>query len=335
MGAISALESLADAALSHESEWLPPYVGRMRSVGFLALLTCGLKEQKPPLPEQIAARHGAYVRSRLCANGGFAGRRGTANPYYTDFGLNALHLVGRLDEATALAVAGFLQIQPLVKLGTLDLLAYIDCCDLLVQSTGAQAVAVVRQRAVEHMVGRLDELRRDDGGYANTPAAAHSSTYTTCLVAAALLQLGVAVPDPDWLAQWLKARQQSDGGFVELAPLGRGGTNPTALAIIMLRLLDMLDDVAADGAVGFLRTMLAPNGGFRAHVRAPAADLLSTFAALVALENLDRLGQFPTDAIRRFVVQLEQPGGGFRGGVWDDQSDVEYTYYALGSLALL
>ncbi len=307
----------------------------MQSVGFLALLTSGLREQGRALPGPLSARHGAYVRSKQHEDGGFAGRRGAADPYYTNFGLNALHLLNRLDTPAACAAAGFLERQPVEQLGIVDLLACIDCCDLLALCGPTAAADGVQRRAAEQLACRLDALRRDDGGYANTATASHSSTYVTCLVATTLLLSEARLPDADWLADWLKSRQQSDGGFVELAPLSRGGTSPTALAVVVLRLLDRLDEDAAAAAVGFFRSVHTPGGGFLAHTRAPVADLLSTFTALVALENLDCLSQFDTEATRRFVLQLEDTRGGFRGGAWDDQPDVEYTYYALGSLTML
>ena len=113
-----------------------------------------------------------------------------------------------------------------------------------------------------------------------------------------------------------------------------GGTNPTAAAVGLLRMLDALDESTRTAAVQFLAGMQTDEGGLRANTKIPVADLLSTFTGLVALADLDALSAIDTGAVMRFAKSLEQPDGGFRGGIWDDTADVEYTFYGLGTLAL-
>jgi len=305
-------------------------------LGFLSLLTATIKQQPFPLPGDCCSLHAEYVRSAQDDEGGFVGRRGRGNPYYTAFGLCALYLLDRLDSATVQRAVTFLEKQPLPAMSSImDLLALVDSCHLLGQLAASPQLAVLQQRAVDQLLAVLGRLRRDDGGYATGPSAASSSTYLTCLAIAALFAAGEQQPDVRWLASWLKSRQQPDGGFTEAASATRGGTNPTALAVTTLGLLGSLDEQTAAAASRFLCSVLSPDGGFRAHPRAPAADLLSTFTGLVALENLQRRDLVSPQATRRFVLRLQMPAGGFRGGVWDERADVEYTYYGLGSLAIL
>ena len=69
--------------------------------------------------------------------------------------------------------------------------------------------------------------------------------------------------------------------------------------------------------------MQAGDGGFRAHGRIPAGDLLSTFSGLAALADLDAFDAIDLDAAHRFALSLACPGGGFRAGAWDSRPDVE------------
>ncbi len=118
-------------------------------------------------------------------------------------------------------------------------------------------------------------------------------------------------------------------------PMKRSGTNPTAAAIGLLKLLDALDAPTRGAAVDFLFDMQTDEGGLRANTRIPIADLLSTFTGLVSLADLDQAGAIDRVAARRYVDSLQEEQGGYRGADWDTGRDVEYTFYGLGATALL
>src|SRR5262245_39230365 len=143
------------------------------------------------------------------------------------------------------------------------------------------------------------------------------------------------LPEPTRVVVFARSRRRDDGGFVEVAPARRGGTNPTAAAIALLLVLDAMDDRTRDTATHFLCGMQSAEGGLRANDRAPLADLLSTFTGLLTLEDLGAADRIDRAAVYRFLVALECPTGGFRGGSWDAATDVEYTFYGLGTQALL
>ena len=92
------------------------------------------------------------------------------------------------------------------------------------------------------------------------------------------------------MARFVAGRRREDGGFVEIAPMRRSGTNPTAAAVGTLQLArsDIADDVRS-GVAGFLAEMPSFEGGLRANGRAPLADLLSTFTGAWTLEELGEL----------------------------------------------
>jgi geranylgeranyl transferase type-2 subunit beta len=144
------------------------------------------------------------------------------------------------------------------------------------------------------------------------------------------------------MVQFILGRRREDGGFVEISPMKRSGTNPTAAAVGVLQIAE--SDVPAgtvfttevrNGVVDFLAGMPSEEDGFRANARAPLADLLSTFTGLWTLRQLGALDRVDTAAASQYAEQLELPTGGFHGGIWDEQTDVEYTFYGLGCLAIM
>ena len=125
-------------------------------------------------------------------------------------------------------------------------------------------------------------------------------------------------------------------GFVEIAPMRRSGTNPTAAAAASLAILGAMDDEIRDDVRGFLIDARAGDGGFSANSRIPFSDGLSTFTGWLTAHEVGSPRILESDEVRRLVEgQLEFPTGGFRAATWDAQADVEYTFYGLGLLALL
>jgi prenyltransferase beta subunit len=76
-------------------------------------------------------------------------------------------------------------------------------------------------------------------------------------------------------------------------------------------------------------------GGFTAHPRIPAPDLLSTATALQALAAVQRLQDVHRPACLEFVEDLWTDSGGFCGHRADPMPDCEYTFYGLLALDLL
>ena len=136
------------------------------------------------------------------------------------------------------------------------------------------------------------------------------------------------------MARLIGGRRRDDGGFAEIDAAERGGTNPTAAALGLLRTIGGLDESTRAAALRFFAAMQTPEGGLRANSRVPAADLLSTFSGLAALADLGAPDAVDRAAALRFACRLQLPGGGFRAGVWDAVADVEYTFYGLGVMAL-
>lgn len=309
-------------------------------MSYLAQWTLRLAAGALSLPEALRRRQAAYLAARQNPDGGFSGRQGESDPYYTGFGLRGLALQAALEEPTSTGAADFLQSR-LAAPPTGEPLPAVDFLSLVFSAVLLEAIAgldpfarrgIDRKQRVDQA---LEPLGRPDGSYAKTPRGAHGSTYHTFLVAACKELVGLGLDEGPAMLRWVASQRRADGGFVELAPLEHSGTNPTAAAIGLLSLLDGLDQPTRTTAARFLAGMQNAEGGLRANTRVPVADLLSTFSGLVALADLEALDRLDLEAARRYVRSLEMPEGGFRGGAWDDRADVEYTFYGLASLALL
>jgi len=285
--------------------------------------------------QALRRRHAAYLAGQQRADGGFSGRQGPSDPYYTSFALRGLALLGQLNASVARRAAMFLQSRLAAPQPSVDLLSLILGAMVLEVSAGVDVFRGTGKDRLETFLAAVEPLRRDDGGYAKNARSNASSTYQTFLVMACGQLLGMRLARADETRAFVVSRQRPDGGFVELEALHEGGTSPTAAAIGLLRLLGEPDQALAARATRFLAAMQNVEGGLRAHGRIPVADLLSTFTGLVALHDLRALDHIDLAAAHRYVTSLEKPEGGFRAGPWDDSADVEYTFYGLGALALL
>ncbi|MDD4785951.1 MAG: prenyltransferase/squalene oxidase repeat-containing protein [Pirellulales bacterium] len=308
-------------------------------MSYLGNLTFRLTAGATRLPDEFRRRHAAYLAASQRGDGGFAGRQGGSDLYYTGFALRGLTLLGALTEQAAGRAATFLQSQLGGNLAPVDFLSLVFSSVLLELSHGFEVFA--RQgidRNVE-IPRRLAPLQRSDGGFAKTAQSGQGSTYHTFLSVACLQLIGAAVDRPERIGELIRARRRDDGGYAELDVINRGGTNPTAAAVALLRLLkpDEPPLPAADcrPTIQFLARMQTADGGLRANAQIPAGDLLSTCTGLVALADLDGLDAVNLDRATRFALNLENAGGGFRGGGWDSQVDAEYTFYGLATRAFL
>lgn len=281
-------------------------------------------------------RHRAFVLSQQQPDGGFRGREGDSDLYYTTFGVRCLNLLGGVAPEQAETVAGFLRNHPFDRLGVIDLVSWLNTALMVQVAGGPDVLADAGDDWPQRVADSLERLRTPDGGYAKSPEGAAGSTYNTFLTCLTYELIGLSVPNPNALVQFVYDRQRDDGGFVEIAPMRRSGTNPTAAAVALLTLFGYLDDEIRDDVRGFLTDVVSDEGGFRANTRIPFADGLSTFTGLLTAQDLGLDGLLHPRAAENFIAgQLEFPTGGFRGAAWDEQADVEYTFYGLGTLGLL
>lgn len=306
---------------------------------YLPRLTARLAEGVSRLPDEVRARHAAYLERAQNADGGFSGREGGSDLYYTGFALRGLAVLDALTPAIGERAAGFLRGSLAKQASVVDFFSLLYACLLVQAAGGPDVLGDSPPDWPDRVAATLESFHTSDGGYTKSVGGVSGSTYHTFLVALCYQLLNRPVPRLAEVVRFVASRRREDGGYVEIAPMRRGGTNPTAAAVGLLQMASVevpgaLDEVR-DGVIEFLVEMASPEGGLRANGRAPLADLLSTFTASWTLEQLGGLRRLDGEQVRRFAESLERPEGGFHGGLWDEGCDVEYTFYGLGIMALL
>jgi len=305
----------------------------------LSLLSRAAAEGFSRVPAGLRRRNVRHLHAAQNADGGFSGRRGGSDLYYTTFALRTAVLLG-VDEAAFWQRAG----EYLIGRGR-GLADVADCHSLLdgsrcIELSGARPdwppaeTAGAWRAAVEHM---LTACRAPAGGYCGRPGGT-ASVYHTYLAALCHGLLGEPMPGPDAALAMVRSRRRPDGGFSDL-PAARddaaGGVNPTAAAVQLLAMHGALDDETSAAAAAFVAAAQRPDGGFAAWPGAPCSDLLSTFTALVTLFETDAVASVKLAPVARFIGGLRLRDGGFRGTAADVEPDLEYTYYGLASLGFL
>jgi geranylgeranyl transferase type-2 subunit beta len=302
-----------------------------RVTGYLSGLTASLAAGLEFLPAGFRSRHSEYLLAAQRPDGGFAGRQGGSDIYYTMFALRSAELLVPADDGLwrgAERYARSLCAPPR------DM---IECfCLLYLRRLTAERIGTGRNDAgCAKIMEVVSRSRAAHGGYARFPGG-EATLYHTFLAALCAELSNSGFPGAGEAAAFVNTRRCADGGYADSADDGgEGATNSTAAALALLAMLGMLDGASAAQAAEFLASMQRPEGGFAAGAGVPEPDLLSTFTASVALAGMGALSRVKLAPVARFAQALQAPGGGFRGCAGDAAPDVEYTYYGLGVLALL
>lgn len=302
---------------------------------YLERLTLRLTIGAAQLPTDLQEVHARYILAAQQPDGGWSGREGGSDLYYTSFALRSLAILGLLEGEVAQRAGAFLQSRLSAHETLVDLMSLVYSAKLLEAACGVDAFAGAQSEWSARLASLLERLRRNDGGYSKSFEGTVGSTYQTFLVLLCLELIGQPIPEPERIAEFLMRQRQSDGGFLEIRVGKRSGANPTAAAVGALRVLDRLTPEVADGAGAFLSDLQTDEGGWQANTRIPLPDLLSTFTACVTLADLDQLSEINRGSAERYGLSMQRPSGGFCGFEFDPAEDVEYTFYGLGLLSLL
>jgi geranylgeranyl transferase type-2 subunit beta len=307
----------------------------MEPTSYLLELTARITTGLANLPADERERHAGYVRTAHLTDGGFPGRDGTSDLYYTAFALRSLAVLDALSPEIAARTAEYLRSQMAARTSVVDFFSFLMAVALVETVGGVNVLSDATADWADRVVAELAKFRTPDGGYNKSPGANAGSTYHTFLVGLCFELLERSIPDATELARFALSRRRDDGGFVEVAPMRRSGTNPTAAGIGILELTNPLDDRTRSDSAEFLLGLRSDEGGLCANARIPLADLLSTFTGCWTLHRLGALHRLNAAGLRRYVADLARPDGGFKAGSWDDGHDVEYTFYGLGVLGLI
>ena len=266
-----------------------------------------------------------FTAGRINRDGGFRGRTGKSDLYYTVFGIESLIALGaRIDRDQVL--------------GYLDQFADGRSLDLVHLACLARCRANLRppehveDELNERIAHRLEFHRCADGGYSNSMRAKSGTAYACFLALGAWQDLKLEIPNPTGLIDCILSLQRPDGSFANDATIQTGSTPATAAAITTLHYLNCPPPTPS---VQWLLARSRATGGFLAAPAAPIPDLLSTATAIHALS----LAQTPLDDIKQptleFIDSLWSTEGAFAGNWLDETLDCEYTYYGLLALGHL
>src|SRR5437763_8951542 len=136
---------------------------------YLEDLTLRLAAAIAELPEELRARQGKYLLSMQRDDGGFAGREGGSDLYYTSFALRSLAMLGELYGPPAERAAAFLRSRLLGQESIVDFLSLIYGAALVKSAGGIDPLADASPNWRDAVAAALAKLRRDEGGYAKAP----------------------------------------------------------------------------------------------------------------------------------------------------------------------
>ncbi len=303
---------------------------------YLQTLNQRLADRVAMLPADLRERSAAYLVRSQNADGGFPGRDGESDLYYTGFGLRGLAALGALTPDVGGRALPYLRECLQRQTSVVDFFSFLYACLLLQASGCGDVLEGSRADWPERVAEMLGTFRTPEGGYNKSPGAKSASTYHTFLVGLCYELLGKTFPYAEEALALARARRRDDGGYVEIAAMRRSGTNPTAAGVGILHLVlgETLSPEETEPTIEYLLQMKSMDGGLCANDRIPLADLLSTFTGLWTLDRLGALERVPRGSVYRFAASNEVPAGGFKAGIWDEVADVEYTFYGLGVMGL-
>ena len=269
-------------------------------------------------------------------DGGFRGRQGGSDLYYTDFALRSLALFAAAGTAFDRA-AHYLARRSHPLRGIVECFSLLSAWRLLEGRVTAVAkdfsapprdeLSILKEHVYKHRLPR--------GGFARFDGDGRVSAYATFLGALCCQMLGEDLPALKDAVDVVAALKRCDGGYAELEGQPVSQTSATAAAVAFLMMQDALVPEKTAETAQFIARMQAADGGLKPHAAAGSSDLLSTFTGLLTLAALDGLQTIDTAGVAKFLRSSSHPCGGFLACAGDDSPDVEYTYYGAGILALL
>lgn len=301
---------------------------------YLQDLTLRLAMGASQIDREVRDQHASWLIAQQRDDGGFAGREGESDPYYTAFALRALWILDALDQSIGDRAAAFLRSRLTAKESIIDMISLIfgaAICELAVGSIVIGDDDIVWRQNIADLLGTL---RTEDGGFAKTPEGRAGSTYQTFLSLLCHELIEIDPADPQKLIEFVASQAHPEGGYLEIRAAKRAGVNPTAAAIGTLKTLGQLKREEHANTIEFLSEMQSDEGGLSANTRIPFADLLSTCTGLITLTDLDAVGEVDVRAAERYAMSMQSPDGGFVGFALDQTADVEYSFYGVATLAL-
>ena len=309
---------------------------------YLDMLDEMLRSGTDGLSDSFCTSQLQFVAAQQEKDGGFRGRQGSSDLYYTDFALRTLFLLDPAHPAFKKA-ADYVFSSPGITKSPPPTL--VDCFSILnirrMLKKCPEAVEVITRNDIvddfdpEAIQKTLLQHEAIDGGFARSPGDRETSAYRTFLAALCYSMLDEELPERDNAIEALQKLKRPDGGYAEMSNQAVSQTNATAAAVAFLMMSNAFTEEEAATTIRFLANMQCEDGGFRAHAAAPFGDLLSSFTGYLTLSGIEGVENIDAAALGRFLRERAATSGGFLACDGDAEADVEYSYYGLGLLALL
>src|SRR5436190_23491600 len=183
----------------------------MDETSYLTQLTVRLFAGIQRLPAEVRKRHAAFLRGLQNPDGGFPGREGGSDLYYTAFALRGLAILDCLTQEICERAAGFLRSSLTKQASVVDFFSLLYAWMLVQLGAGPDFLKESAADWPDRVATLMETFRIAEGGYAKSPGRT-GSTYTTFLVALSYEMLGKDLPQPEAVAHFVRSRQREDGG---------------------------------------------------------------------------------------------------------------------------
>src|SRR5438552_6478380 len=138
---------------------------------YLLRLTSRLAEGLSGLSDDFRHRHATYLAARQNPDGGFSGREGGSDLYYTGFALRGLAVLDTLTPAVCARAAAFLRASLTRQASVVDFYSLLYACGLVQLGGGPDVLDDSPSDWPDRVAATLESFRAPDGGYAKEPGA--------------------------------------------------------------------------------------------------------------------------------------------------------------------
>lgn len=265
-----------------------------------------------------------FVNSQKNSDGGFKGRDGRSDLYYTLFGLECAEAVNI--DTNWKKLREFLN--PFLNEKNLDFVHTV----CLIRCLNKIPNLDKKQNIIEELFRSTEKFRSNKGYKLNITDNQHS-IYALFLAILAHEECKTNFPfSTDEMVNIIENSKTTDGAFADQPGLKKGTTTVTAAVILVLYKLGIMPETKL---IEWVQKQYSLHGGFRASPLAPIPDLLSTGTAMFSLNYIDIDLKQKKEPTFDFVESIWAENGGFCGHIFEEEPDTEYTFYGLLTLGVL
>ena len=273
-----------------------------------------------------------YILRQLDIDGGFKGKAGVSDLYYSVFAVEILRsLQAKIPVQKHLKYLSKFDNQPPTDL--VHLASLLRLKTNLAEITGRP----ISNNVKDNFLSMLKKFKTRDGGFNTSTEAEDANAYGCFLSLGVYQDLEEELPpiERERIINCIQTLQMPDGGYTNDVNVPISSIPGTAAALVTMH---YLRDYRLAEIADLLKKKMHSKGGFAVvHYENDlmTPDLLSTATALHALAICGIGLADIKERCLNFVQSLWRDEGGFTSCTDDDAIDCEYTYYGLLSLGHL